>query len=309
MDKEIMDQLTPLPERNPHEPTYQLWPYWAMPEDIMRITNALVIAMYQHNNAAKVKTRKYNGHPYIVHPIRVALAVSSYPRVKLFWVSAALLHDTVEDTVYTPEEVFILKHRIMTECGEDVLKLVEELTNEEHDKSIPRWKRKATDRARLSKVSKAAKIIKMLDRIDNLKEMIGAPVDFKKLYCKESEELLKVVGDGDKDIAYQLRTAIEFPYIWRRFNQVELEQKPFGTVFEHSKHGECFIEESGPGGHMKFADGKSFYFSGKIDSECLNPFDALMRETGTSIKKQSELQPTEKKNEGTANLEGLTGCR
>lgn len=255
----------------------------------MRITNAMVICMHQHSVAAKVKTRKYTHLPYWTHPCRVAMRIATHHEVKLFWISGALLHDTVEDTVYNPEEVYVLKYRIIAEVGEDALRLVEELTNEDHDKSIPRRQRKEMDWKRLKGVSRPAKIIKMLDRIDNLTDMVGAPADFKKLYCQESEELLKVVGDADEDIAHQLQCAIDFPYKLRKFSLAELEQKPKGLVFEHVKYGTGFIEEPGTGGHVRFMDGSLARFDGRSEwvSQVTDddPFGSLMRETGESIKR------------------------
>src|SRR5579872_6665856 len=183
----MSQQLTPPPERDSFEMIHRLWPFWTTPEEIQRFTNAMVISMHQHSVAAKPekRTRKYTGLPYWTHPFRVGMRICTYPEMKLFWACAGVLHDTLEDTVYDPEEVFALKHRIIKEVGEETLLLVEELTNEEHDKSIPRRQRKEMDWKRLSTISKPAKLIKMFDRIDNLQEMLGGPKDFIKLYCEE----------------------------------------------------------------------------------------------------------------------------
>jgi (p)ppGpp synthase/HD superfamily hydrolase len=49
------------------------------------------------NNAHKGQKRKYNGRPYIEHPMRVAFAVSLIPEAEPEVIAAAWLHDVVED--------------------------------------------------------------------------------------------------------------------------------------------------------------------------------------------------------------------
>jgi (p)ppGpp synthase/HD superfamily hydrolase len=180
------------------------------PEAMQKVSNAFCIALHQHSVVAKVKTRKYSDQPYIVHPVRVAIRAAEHPYVRAYWICAALLHDTVEDTIYSYEEEWELQNRIEKGCGVDTFNLVMELTNENHDKKTTnRRQRKLLDWARLGKVSSAAKIIKMLDRIDNLNEMSGAPGGFRVLYLKESQELLKVVGDADPELATILQQTID----------------------------------------------------------------------------------------------------
>lgn len=173
-----------------------------------KATNALSIAVHQHCVAAKVKTRKYNGLPYIIHPIRVALMTAAHEDCMPFWIYAAVNHDTWEDTVYTDEERVSLKNRIITGVDEETFNLVIELTNVKHP-GLNRRERKKLDWERLSKVSRPAKIIKMFDRIDNLREMVDAPNDFKKLYLDESRNLIEVLRDADSRLANTLFATIE----------------------------------------------------------------------------------------------------
>lgn len=173
-----------------------------------KATNALNIAIHQHCVAAKVKTRKYNGLPYIIHPIRVALMVAAHNDCMPFWVYAALNHDTEEDTVYSDEEKAALKNRIITEIDEETYNLIVELTNVKHP-GLNRKEQKKLDWERLSKVSRPAKIIKMFDRIDNLREMVNAPPDFKKLYVYESWNIVEVLQEADYRLARTLKETIE----------------------------------------------------------------------------------------------------
>lgn len=139
--------------------------------------------------------------PYFTHPCRVADVVSKRPDVTTEMIAAAYLHDVIEDCGVQPFNLTI-------QFGKTVTDLVVELTNEKHDgkpyEKAPREIRKAYDRLRLSKVSKQAKIIKMLDRIDNLNEMADASPSFRRKYAFESMALCSVVGDADTSLEWQI---------------------------------------------------------------------------------------------------------
>jgi len=128
--------------------------------------------------------RRYSGLPYIVHPARVASKVEAVFMPEHV-VVAAWLHDTVEDTEVTVEE-------IRCEFGDEVAAIVEELTNP--SKGFPelsREDRKAMDRQHIYGVSQYAKVVKLADRIDNLRGIIfEASEDFARLYLRESDALL-----------------------------------------------------------------------------------------------------------------------
>jgi (p)ppGpp synthase/HD superfamily hydrolase len=125
------------------------------------------------------QVRKYTGEPYIVHPLRVA-ALSGDP--------AAVLHDVIEDTSVTAED-------LRREFGDEVARLVEELSNPSHDpehKNKPRAERKALDLEHARKMSPRAMLIKAADRIDNLSDMSKAGGEFLALYARESRALMEV---------------------------------------------------------------------------------------------------------------------
>jgi (p)ppGpp synthase/HD superfamily hydrolase len=150
--------------------------------------------------------RKYGDNiPYIQHPLRVAFRVSKATGGKVIVVSAAILHDVLEDTDVSPQV-------ISKTCGEEVLWLVEELTNPsklpEHNKK-PRAERKRIDREHVKNASRYAKIIKLCDRTDNLYDLVNAPADFRKLYAQESRLLLEVLEGTDEVLEGELLVAIE----------------------------------------------------------------------------------------------------
>lgn len=84
-------------------------------EDLQRVTKAFEYARRMHEG----QYRK-NQENYIVHPVSVALILAGIP-VDTSTVMAALLHDVIEDTPASPQD-------IKSQFGEEVLKLVEGVT-------------------------------------------------------------------------------------------------------------------------------------------------------------------------------------
>jgi len=148
------------------------------------------------------QVRKSLGTPYIAHPERIANAVSQYDDSTEVEVMAAWLHDVVEDcgvSVATIERLF----------GPDVALLVDELTNRSKESNLPRGLRKKMDRERLRGVSRWAKRIKMLDRMDNLSEVVHLEHSFIKIYLQETIQLLQVIEDADMDLASLVRSRVD----------------------------------------------------------------------------------------------------
>lgn len=106
--------------------------------------------------------RRSNGLPYINHPIAVANLLDEHGYYRCHnIISAALLHDTIEDTdtTYTDLKVHF---------GQYVADLVLELTD---DKTLPKATRKAMQIQRAPHMSNTAKLIKLADKICNMREM------------------------------------------------------------------------------------------------------------------------------------------
>jgi guanosine-3',5'-bis(diphosphate) 3'-pyrophosphohydrolase len=112
-------------------------------------------------------------------------AASSEPDTEL--VIAALLHDVIEDTGTTSQE---LQERF----GPDVARLVAEVTD---DKSLPKEERKRLQIAHAPKVSERAQMIKIADKISNLRALrISPPVDWSEERKAEYFEWAGRVVDG-----------------------------------------------------------------------------------------------------------------
>ncbi len=154
-------------------------------------TRAFAFAKAAHESIDQ--TRKYSGEPYIVHPIAVAEIVRSVPHTPAM-IAAAYLHDVVEDTPVTIEE-------IRTAFGDKVAELVDWLTDVSRPGDGNRRTRKALDLQHTAKAPPDAKTIKLADLIDN--SVTIARHDrkgFWPVYRREKLALLEVLKDGDKTL-------------------------------------------------------------------------------------------------------------
>lgn len=127
------------------------------------------LAEAYHFAAAKHVMQRRKGvaaEPYVNHLTEVAdLVARATDGADLDLVVAAVLHDTVEDTDTSPEE-------IAARFGARVAGLVGEVTDE---KSLPKAARKQAQVDHAAHASPGAKIIKLADKTSNLRAMAFSP--------------------------------------------------------------------------------------------------------------------------------------
>ncbi len=128
------------------------------------------------------------GTPYINHPIEVAEHLASVGGVTDEAILiAALLHDTIEDTDTTQEE-------IQEAFGEEVLGLVMECTD---NKLLEKMERKRLQVVNAPKKSPGAKMIKISDKTCNLRSiLVDPPVGWDKKRQQEYFKWAKQVVPG-----------------------------------------------------------------------------------------------------------------
>ena len=104
--------------------------------------------------------------PYINHPIALARVLKVEADVAdIAVLAAALLHDTIEDTNTTPEE-------LEREFGAHIAGIVAEVTD---DKNMIKADRKRAQVEHAATISREAKLVKLADKTCNLRDMVGAP--------------------------------------------------------------------------------------------------------------------------------------
>lgn len=147
--------------------------------------------------------RKYTPERYIVHPVRVMEICRNYLN-ELPVLAAALLHDVLEDTDTSAEEILRFLSELMPENeAKRTLKLVLELTDIYTHSDFPQWnrdKRKSMETQRLSKVSADAQTIKYADITDNSLEIMNYDPDFGLRFLKEVKATLKAADRGNPEL-------------------------------------------------------------------------------------------------------------
>lgn len=104
--------------------------------------------------------------PYVNHLSDVARLLAEATKGEdITVVIAGLLHDTIEDTDTTFEE-------LAKEFGLEVAELVSEVTD---DKALPKAERKRLQIETAPRKSRRARMIKLADKTSNLHSMIGSP--------------------------------------------------------------------------------------------------------------------------------------
>jgi (p)ppGpp synthase/HD superfamily hydrolase len=145
--------------------------------------------------------RKYTGEAYVTHPIRVMGLVKTVLKDPDA-LAAALLHDVIEDTELTKED-------ILTEFGPGVAEMVVALSDPPKVEGGPNRKaRKALDRDRLSKASASVQTIKVADMIDNTESIVAHDPKFAKIYLEEKRLLLDVLTKADAGLVHVARNQI-----------------------------------------------------------------------------------------------------
>lgn len=145
--------------------------------------------------------RKYTGEPYTTHLQRVADLVASVEHDDAM-VAAAYLHDTVEDTPVTLEE-------INARFGEDVAYLVEHLTDVSQPEDGNRAVRKRIDQEHIAGGDARAHTVKLADLIDNSDSITAHDPRFAKVYMQEKRQLLAVLSDGDATLYARARAIVD----------------------------------------------------------------------------------------------------
>ena len=171
-------------------------------EEAEQLKKIYIFAAEKH----KTQTRKDSFKtPYIYHPIHVSLTLAEVNVNDLMTLSAALLHDTIEDTETTEQEIIDL-------FGKEIAAVVMECSD---DKSLKKEVRKQLQIIHIEHASVSAKLVKLADKYSNLSNLHTNPPEkwskseikgyFIWSYCvckkafginkSQDEKLLKLFSD------------------------------------------------------------------------------------------------------------------
>jgi GTP diphosphokinase / guanosine-3',5'-bis(diphosphate) 3'-diphosphatase len=127
------------------------------------LIRATAFAAHKHRNQRR---KDVDASPYINHPIALASLLANEAGITdVNTLVAALLHDTIEDTATTQAE-------LEAEFGPAVAAVVAEVTD---DKSLLKHERKRLQVEHAAHISKSAKLVKVADKICNLRDVANSP--------------------------------------------------------------------------------------------------------------------------------------
>ncbi|MFC2646925.1 MAG: bifunctional (p)ppGpp synthetase/guanosine-3',5'-bis(diphosphate) 3'-pyrophosphohydrolase [Coriobacteriaceae bacterium] len=166
-------------------------------EAVVKIHQAYRFARAYHKDQ-----RRRSGEPYINHPVEVALILADKLHMDEDSICAALLHDTVEDTPATLED-------ISNRFGPSVAELVDGVTKLTNINADSRDEKQALNlRKMFLAMSKDIRviIIKLADRLHNMRTLAALPPDRRLVKAHETMDVYAPLADrlGISSIKWEL---------------------------------------------------------------------------------------------------------
>ena len=174
--------------------------------DLNLLIKALTFAAAKHRNQRR---KNFDASPYINHPISLVNILCNEVHITdINVICSALLHDTVEDTETTAEELAI-------EFGQEISCIVMEVTD---DKSIAvRQERKQLQIKHAPHISNSAKLLKLADKISNLRDLaVDPPATWNLQRQREYFDWAKQVIDQLRGTHTELEELFDLAYSRRK---------------------------------------------------------------------------------------------
>ena len=188
--------------------------------DLVKILDAAVFAAEKHQGDVRKNKQR---SPYITHPLLVAEAILRIGEIQNVTIlTAAILHDTIEDTETTTDD-------IRERFGEEVLSIILEVTD---DKSLSKMVRKRLQVAHATELSYEARVVKLADKLINCRDILNDPPEYWTL--KRRQDYIQ----WGADVLYRIRGTnpqLEAAFdrvIARAEKELDYQIKPFETVNE-----------------------------------------------------------------------------
>jgi GTP diphosphokinase / guanosine-3',5'-bis(diphosphate) 3'-diphosphatase len=162
-----------------------------------RVLSAATFAAERHRDQRR---KGKHASPYINHPLALASLLAERGERDPTLLMAALLHDTVEDTATSFEDI---EHAF----GREVADIVREVTD---DKRLPKAERKRLQIEHAAHLSRPAKLVKLADKICNLHDMVvSPPTDWSLERRREYFDWAKAVVDPMRGVHPELEALFD----------------------------------------------------------------------------------------------------
>ena len=177
-------------------PLHNLASSYLSAEAMEMVDKAFVIA-----DKAHAPQKRASGEPYIIHPIAVATIIAQMHLDKES-IAAALLHDTVEDTCVTPEDI---KHEfgdVVEDLVNGVTKLDKLRFHDYREAQVENFRKMILAMTRDIRVI----LIKLADRTHNMRTLGSLRPDKRKRIARETLEIFAPIANrlGISDIKIEL---------------------------------------------------------------------------------------------------------
>lgn len=162
---------------------------------------AMAAAFADGAHRAVNQLSKYTREPYINHPRRVVAILIRHGVLDEATIEAAWLHDVVEDTRVTKED-------ILTIFGEEVHYIVSEVTENDYPAEVVRADRKLLERKRWRNADERVKNLKCADLIDNGESIVKHDPAFAITFMNEARLALSDLEGACESLLNELRNLV-----------------------------------------------------------------------------------------------------
>jgi Guanosine polyphosphate pyrophosphohydrolases/synthetases len=175
-----------------------------MAAELELIVRATAFAAEKHRHQRR---KDVQASPYINHPIALAQVLLLEAGIRdPIVLAAALLHDTIEDTGTTADE-------LREQFGEEIAAIVQEVTD---DKKLLKEERKRLQIVHAGTLSERARLVKLADKICNLRDLRTAPpADWSLERRREYFDWARQVVDGLRGVNARLEALFDAEYAAR----------------------------------------------------------------------------------------------
>ena len=231
---------------------FKEWSGYLKPEDVARLETA-----YHFSKAAHLGQFRASGEPYISHPLAVANILAQL-HLDAQALTAALLHDVMEDTAVTKDEIAAQFGKPVAELVDGVSKL-DRIEFETHEEAqAENFRKMLLAMARDVRVI----LIKLADRLHNMRTLDAVPLAKRKRVARETSDIyapianrlgLNALYQELDDLAFRHLYPVRYNVLFKarkaaRGNRREVVGKVLEAIKKKLEHGKI---EAGVQGREK----------------------------------------------------------
>ena len=196
-----------------------------------KVDKDFVTKAYNFAYEAHKDQRRESGEPYVLHPVEVATILAEMG-MDTGTVTAGLLHDVIEDTSYTHEDLEKMFSKEVADLVEGVTKLdkIESKTKEEEQAdNVRKMLLAMADDMRVI-------LIKLADRLHNMRTLKFMPVKKQKIKAKETFDIYAPLAHRLgmsklkwelEDLAFRYENPNEYYFLVRKIAEKREEREDY----------------------------------------------------------------------------------